>query len=396
MIHCYQPFTLRLLAAFCMTAFLLLAGHLSAADSSSSLKSQKGIMTVTPQATDTPLVNPGKGWVAYGNASGHSKEILDYTSLGYHRYIWSKIEPKEGEYHWEIIEKDIKSWTDLGKQFAFGVVGASSHSGTFWVSPQWVFDAGAKYDTFELINPALPTAGTEGKKLVPLFADPVYMEKLKNFINAMARHFDGHPDVAFIDIRSYGNWGEGHMHPFRKHNITPEQYKEHLLIHRNAFKKTLLAMPGGNRPFVDLYPWAVDQGITIRRDGICGNSNGSETAICENRLPGIFEFYAGYPLMKELGWWDGVQDKWKRGFRPADCIETGKATWCDLSRGGKGGMQLLKDDPELVRRLTNRLGYHFVITKASWPETVSATANKPLEISVQWENRGVASLFFPV
>ncbi|MDO5579748.1 MAG: DUF4832 domain-containing protein [Planctomycetia bacterium] len=368
---------------------LLLALPLQSAE----IQKENGKWILLPKATSEPIVNPGKGWVAYGNAKGQPKEILDLCSLGYTRYQWSAIEPVEGEYRWEIIERDLKSWKDRGCQFAFGICGASSHSQYFWVSPKWIFDAGAKYDTFELINPKLATAGTPGKKLVPLFADPIYMQKLENFIKAFAKHFDGNPDIAFIDIRSYGNWGEGHMSPFRKHNITPEEYKKHIEIHRKAFKKTLLAIPGGNAPFKDLFPWCVENGITIRRDGICGNSNGSETAICEDRLPGIFEFYAGYPLMKKLGWWDGIKDEWKRGYKPADCVETGKPTWCDLSRGGKSGLILLQEDPELVRKLTNRIGYHHLIQKAIWPETIEA--GKSFPVSVDWENRGVAYMFLP-
>ena len=384
---------------FCFSIFVfiitaLLAETLLAAEGKIPLCEK---ITVHPKESTAPLINPGKGWVAYGNAKSHPQKVLDYCTLGYNRYQWAQIEPEEGKFNWSVIERDMKSWSDLGRPFAFGIMGANSHSSKFWVTPQWVFDAGAKYDTFVLKNPERPTAGTEGEKLVPLFDDPIYLEKMNNMVKAFAKRFDGDPNIAFIDIRSYGNWGEGHMFPFKKHNITAEKYQQHLEIYRNAFHKTLLMIPGGNSPFKTLYPKAVEQGMSIRRDGICGNSNGNETAICDNKVPGVFEFYAGYESMKKWGWWDGIQTKYPSGYTIgytlAECVENGKPTWCSLSAGGKSGLKMITAEPELINKLTNRIGYHHVIHQATWPKTIKP--NKPFEISCSWENKGSAYMFFP-
>lgn len=102
----------------------------------SDIENKDGKIIVRPKASDRALINPGKGWTMFGNANRQPKEVLDLCSLGYVRYQWSQIEPKEGEYRWDLIEKDMKSWTDLGRQFAFGVLAASSHSSKFWVTPK--------------------------------------------------------------------------------------------------------------------------------------------------------------------------------------------------------------------------------------------------------------------
>lgn len=374
-----------LLSVFLFLLFVLILG-------TTNSYSQEKSTVVFPALSNEPLINPGKGWVLFGNANGQPKELVDLCGLGYNRYNWSTIEPKEGEYRWEIIEKDIKSWAAIGRQFAFGIMGANTSSREFWITPKWVFDAGAKYDTYDLVNPKMNTTGVAGKKLVPLFDDPVYMEKLKNLIDAMGKRFDGDPNIAFIDIRSYGNWGEGHMGPFRKHEISTETYKQQIAWFRQAFSKTLLALPGGNKILND-YEWVVEQGITVRRDGICGNSNGSETEACIDKFPGIFELYTTYSSLKELGWWDGIQDKWKRGYKLVDCVERGKPSWCDLSRGYKPAQIFLKEQADLVYKLANRLGYHIVIHKATFPKTI--TAGKSFTTTIEWENKGVASMFVP-
>ena len=348
---------------------------------------------VTPPPARRPVINPGKGWAAYGSARSQPREVLDLVSLGYTRYRWGTLEPQEGVYNWEIIDQDIADWAAAGKDFAFGVACASSHSTDFWVSPKWVFDAGAKYDTFDLQDPKLRTTGTPGKKLIPVFDDPVFLEKLERFVKAMAARYDGHPRIAFIDIRSYGNWGEAHMHPFRKPDIAPEIFQRHLQMHRDAFRQTRLVIPGGNRKYEALYDWAVSVGIGMRRDGICGNSNGSETLRCDGIMPCVFELFGHYDMLKELGWWDGKKDKNGYGHRLEECVERGKPTYCDLSRGGKSGLNLLRTEPELITRLANRLGYHLVLLEARYPRTLVRHPTDTIRLT--WENRGVARMFVP-
>ena len=352
------------------------------------------LIVLQPKLTQKAVVNPGKGWVSYGSVAKQPQKVLELISLGYKRYIWGEIEPKEGEYNWSIIDNDIKEWAAVGKKFSFGIMCANTHSKEFWTTPKWVFDAGAKYETFNLNSPKLVTTGIPGLKLVPVFDDSVYLQKLKVFVNALAKRYDGNPDIAFIDIRSYGNWGEGHMYPFNKLELTPEKYMEHIKIHRDAFKKTLLLIPGGKKEYLNLQRQAVSMGVGLRMDGVCGNGDGSAVAICDGKMPAIFEFYGNYEMMEKLGWWYGKKDDEGRGFTLESCVEKGKPTYCDLSRGGNSGLKLLESEPELIRKLNNRLGYHFVINKVTFPEKLSSKKNNI--ITTNWENRGITQIYFPL
>ena len=63
--------------------------------------------TVRPDKDDTLLVNPGKGYVQYYGTD--DKYTKDYIGVVYTRWAWSALEPREGEYHWELIDRFIAS-----------------------------------------------------------------------------------------------------------------------------------------------------------------------------------------------------------------------------------------------------------------------------------------------
>ncbi|MEI6712288.1 MAG: HYR domain-containing protein [Verrucomicrobiota bacterium] len=374
----------------------ILCGALLFASSSpaqTQLDPQPGLILVNPTPSKGPVVNPYKGWVLYGSVKNQTAAELELASTAYRRFNWSQIQPEEGVFNWKIIDDEIKSWNDAGKQFAFGVMCANSHYNDFWVTPKWVFDAGAMYKTFDLTDPKMATSGTPGLKLVPVFDDPIFMQKLESFIKALAARYDGNPALAFIDIRSYGNWGEGHMYPFSSQNIPVKSYLAHVQIHRDAFKKTQLQLPWGVKGYAPVYKWAVENGIGLRRDGVCGNSDGSELTPCAGLVPGVFEFYADYETMLKLGWWEGKKDSAGRGFKLEECVEKGMPTWCDLSRGGKSGQVLLDSERPLIEKLANRLGYHFVLKGVQFPAVFQP--NIPVPINAMWENEGVAPIFVP-
>ena len=50
----------------------------------------------------------------------------------------------------------------------------------------------------------------KGDSWDPDFADPIFLGKLDRFLAAMAARYDGNPNVAFVDIGTFGLWGEGH------------------------------------------------------------------------------------------------------------------------------------------------------------------------------------------
>ena len=377
--------------------FILLTVLLLASAATLSAAELSPQIFVSPKPTTGPLFNPGKGWSLHGTIKWQEKEVLSFARMGVIRFEWAALEPREGEYNWQPIEQALDEWAKIGGVCNIGVMCASTHSKLpgGYVTPKWVFDAGAKKHEMEL-TPQMSTQGTAGHKVAPVFDDPIFLAKYRAFLKAFAKRFDGDPRITVLDIRSYGNWGECHMHPFKVPDIAPEKFREHVQMHLDAFKKTQLCISrnsnlGHYGPLKEIFDWAVlEKQIAPRRDGICGNSDGKETAIGLGIAPGVFEFYGDYDMMKKLGWWDGVKDKQGRGFRLEDCIENGHPTWVDLG-GGKSSLRLLNENRALVERLSNRIGYHFHLTRAAWPGKISGSFN--LELTVQ--NQGVAPIYIP-
>ncbi len=149
--------------------------------------------------------------------------------------------------------------------------------GRQYVTPKWVFDAGAAS------VPVPDSSSATGQQIIPkTWDDPVFLRKLKSFVRAFGKRYNGNPDVAFIDIRSYGNWGEGHIGMLDAPGIVltpPENLKNnYFLPYFEAFPRTQLIIPWGSDRYDSVYDWAVTRGAGMRRDGILSkwSKDGSE------------------------------------------------------------------------------------------------------------------------
>ncbi len=363
-----------------------------------SMGDQPKLVTIEPQPRAGILLNPGKGWSAAGLAKWQPKEVLDLVGMGVERFDWAVLEPEEGQFDWKPLEDVLADWARVGKVCNVGVMCANTHSRQpdGYVTPKWVFDAGAKKTEIEL-DPKVSTGGTPGKKMAPVFDDPVFMTKLRVFVQAFGNRYDGDPRIAILDIRSYGNWGEAHMFPFHIPDIAPAKFRELVQMYLDAFKTTQLCIScnsnlGNYGPLKEVFDWAVlEKRVAPRRDGICGNSDGRETAIGFGIAPGVFELFDSYEGLKRRGWWEGRKDKDGMGFRLNECIENGKPTWMDLSGGGESGAHMLEENRALIERLTNRIGYHFHLQRAVFPRRVTGAFN----VEMTWTNQGVAPIYIP-
>lgn len=195
-------------------------------------------VTIQPARDNTMLVNPGKGWVQY---YGTDKYTDNYISIGYNRWAWSAIEPEENKFNWKEIDDFIQQFKRHGKKTAFGVMNVSTGLGQY-VTPKWVFDAGA-------VPLAVPdSSSSTGQQIITRnWDDPVFLQEMEAFVQALGKRYDGHPDIAFLDIRSYGNWGEGHIGMLKAPGIIltpPDNLKNnYFLPYLKAFPHTQLIIP---------------------------------------------------------------------------------------------------------------------------------------------------------
>jgi len=238
-------------------------------------------LVVRPADTGVALVNPGMGWTLhfysntignYGSRLAPSDTLDDWPGLStiYLRVPWAFLEPREGEFNWSLFDTPAQRWIAQGKKIAIRVTCCES-----WMrnaTPAWVQAAGAHGLEFEFGKG--PKVG--GPLWEPDYLDPVFLQKLEHFLAAFARRYDGNPNVAFIDIGSFGMWGEGHTGFGSRLNETQTLtvVKKHIDLHTQYFKHTLLCLgddvagaqkPGRHFPAMD---YAIAHGITMRDDSI--------------------------------------------------------------------------------------------------------------------------------
>jgi hypothetical protein len=120
--------------------------------------------------------------------------VLANPSIAGGSYVvfWSEVEKAQGQFEWAKMDASIAEWKAAGKGVSICVMWSASG---YWrnpaaktPTPQWVWDAGAK---FALHSPS----GTE----VPLFWDPIYLKHAHAFLDALAAKYNRESAVFYID-----------------------------------------------------------------------------------------------------------------------------------------------------------------------------------------------------
>ncbi len=355
-------------------------------------------VTIRPQDTGEALVNPGMGWTLhfysnfienYGSKLEPSDTLDDWPGLSviYLRVPWSFLEPKEGEFNWSLLDTPAQRWMAKGKKIALRV----SCSESWWrhATPKWVQDAGAKGIEFEFGKGPRPG----GPLWDPDYLDPVFLEKLDHFLAALARRYDGNPNVAFIDIGSFGMWGEGHTGFSSRLDEaqTLAVVKRHIDLHVKHFGRTLLCISddvagptksGRHFPEMD---YALAKGVTMRDDSILVQPpphSWYHAEMAEEfwpRLPVILE-HEHYGSSKARQAWSG--DLLLKS------VEDYHASYLSIHWWPR---EELEGNREAVARINRRLGYRIRPTEIRWPR--EAKLGEPFVMESSWVNAGVAPCY---
>jgi len=330
-------------------------------------------VVVRPRDNGAALVNPGMGWVAhhYDNQLWKYHENLASTdtvddfpglSVVYFRLAWSYVEPEEDSYDWSVVDAPAQRWIAQGKKIAFRFSCSESDPKQPYATPIWVREAGADGYFFQ------PGKGVveRGPNWEPDFNDPVFLEKLDHFLAAAAKRYDGNPDVAFIDVGSFGVWGEGHTFWSTKLNYNANTLKQHVDLHTRHFKKTLLAANDdwanhGRGP--QTLDYAFSQGLTLRDDSILVEGAGKEYKSAQwaekvwRDRPVIIES-EHYGMSKDRGVWGD-------GGKYLEAVEKYHASYVSIHWEPR---EFLARNRALVDSINRRLGDRNQPPEAGWAD----------------------------
>ncbi len=354
---------------------------------------------VRPQDTGQPLVNPGMGWTLhfysnslrnYGSRLEPSDTLDDWPGLSviYLRLPWSLLEPKEGHFNWSLFDTPAQRWIAKGKRIAIRV--SCSEGWMRYATPKWVQEAGAKGVDFEFGKG--PRAG--GPLWDPDYLDPVFLAKLDHFLATMARRYDGNPNVAFIDVGSFGMWGEGHTGFSSRLNEeqTLKVVKRHMDMHAKHFPHTQLCIsddvagpstPGRHFPAMD---YAISKGISMRDDSILVQPPPYSWYHAEMAQ----EFWPRMPVILEHEHYGGskARNAWGDGSLLLKSIEDYHASYMSIHWWPR---EELADNRGVIERINRRLGYRLQLRELSWPNQVALS--EPFTVESQWANAGVAPCY---
>jgi len=362
------------------------------------------LCVIHPADTGKALVNPGMGWTFhyysnvlknYGSKLVPSDTLDDFPGLStiYLRLPWAFIEPTEGEFNWSIVDGPSQRWIDKGKRVAFRF--SCTESWMRYATPKWVHDAGAKGHNF---RPG--RLDENGPFWEPDYGDPIFLEKLDHFLAAAAARYDGNPHVAFMDVGSFGVWGEGHTFASTTLKYPPEILKRHIDLYAKHFKKTLLAVNddfaffGDEKTSLDIvrYPgketirYALQKGLTLRDDSILVQPPPRQYFNAEMAQ----WFWPKLPVILECEHYGASRDRgaWGDGSWYMRAVEEYHASYVSIHWWPR---EFLTEQRNLIARINRRLGYRLQLREITWPARIAR--DRRLTIASTWANAGVAPCY---
>jgi hypothetical protein len=356
-------------------------------------------VTVRPEDNGAALVNPDMGWTMhfysnipqnYGSKLEPSDTLDDFPGLStvYLRVPWAFLEPEEGRFNWALFDTPAQRWIARGKRVAFRVT--CSENWMRFATPEWVKNAGAQGCFYEFGKG--PNA--RGGSWDPDFADPILLQKLDHFLAAMSARYEGNPNVAFVDIGTFGLWGEGHtqMSSQVPANRTLAIVKQHVDLQRKHFPHSLLCIsddvaghdkPGYHFPETD---YALSQGVTLRDDSILVQPPPRSWFHAEMARA----FWPRWPVILEHEHYGSSKKRgaWGDGSLLLKAVEDYHASYMSIHWWPR---EELGENRALIERINRRLGYRLQLREITWPSEVAI--GKPFILHSVWANAGVAPCY---
>ena len=328
----------------------------------------------------TVLENPHKGWyyhfVDNGLKDGRYRDRVEcgarFITGGMHhvyiRFDWGDVQPdSEDKIDWSEIDAIMEERGALGYKFSLRI--CTFESGEIvYATPKWVFDAGAGYTEVGADGQDLGD-GRRCTAYEPDYGDPIFLEKLDAFLGKCAEKFDNDPRVEYIDVGTFGTWGEGHTGMGSNKVFSPEVLKKHINLHLKHFKNKTIVL---NDDFIEhawktspeasseLYDYCLGKGLGLRDDSICVDGYVKLFGYDTMRFPSIFEHFAkNAPVDIELAHvWHQTEERFKGGFPVIEALRTAHATYA----GFHGYEDKWHDKcPYISDYIANRLGYWYFI-----------------------------------
>jgi len=359
-----------------------------------------------PAANPAAIIisNPLQGYYSYEYPG-----IIPQTPAApdhYLRFAWMEIEKSEGQYDFSRID-DRLAQLKPGERISIAVMPMDTCCSRTGIDvPDYI----TRQEKGFWIKADPGNARHVDKVYVPDWNDPWYQERWRALWVAMGAKYDGDPRIAWVELRSYGNWGEGHVAGANAYKWSQFPYDDPTVnLHgaqpgSEASRFALMDAIIDALPHTQLISMTDDKAallhalkrspaIGIRRDswGATWFDEGLLQGVADADRPLILDRWKTAPFIVESFGWTRVFEVGLDGL-------TRQIEQYHISAIGNGGFnvsqwsELTPDQQAALIRAGNRAGYRYVPVAADY----RSTAQCPLEVRMTWRNDGVAPAYAPL
>ena len=361
-------------------------------------------ITVRPQEINDVLVNPGIGFMTFQRFNGDrlneglkwtegypieyqefrgslENENHPMTSIAYFRVYWKFLEPEQGKYRWEMLDKALETARQRGQTLMLRI--APYGTGKDNDVPDWYR--------------ALAGPEPEDKRRIPKWRtdaeNPLYVKHFTAMVRALGTRYDGHPDLESVDLSIVGAWGEG-----AGSDLLTQPTREALVdAYVESFRNTPLVMLLTDEKTNKYGLSKASVGWRVDCLGDMGGFNPNWCHMLDYYPQAIVNFgmrdaWKKAPVSLEVCW---VMQHWLNKGWDVDYIIDQSLKWHISSFNAKSSPVPREWEPH-VNRWLNRMGYRFVLRKFTYPAEVQQGGK--LAFTSWWENKGVAPCYrkFPL
>ena len=309
--------------------------------------------------------------------------VSDDVSLLYMDITWAELEPEEGQYNWESIDKEnqLSRWRKEGKhivlRFVCDVPGQEKHMDI----PEWLYEKidheGTWYDV------------EFGKGFAPDYNNEEMIRYHAKAVEALGEHLGKDGLISYIELGSLGHWGEWHVNYSAGIQRLPNEAvrKQYVVPWTGAFPDAMLLM---RRPFSH----ASEYGMGLYND-MAGHPDETEVWLREsenggdlsqtdekNAIISMHDFWKTAPVGGEL----------TSSFSMEDLLETNLDQTAALIRESHTTFL----GPHVANNQYLQ-GYHTVLKNMGYrlriSEAVLSNKLKGTKLSMTWANDGTAPFY---
>jgi hypothetical protein len=342
----------------------------------------------TFQRFNGDALNEGRRWtegfpIEYQPFDGNlENKNHPMTSVAYFRVYWKFVEPKDGEYNWDMIDKALNTAHSRKQTLMLRIAPYGDKPGT--ELPDW-FE--------EIIGPVDINKMPHKWWRVDHNGEP-YLYYFTRMVRALGARYDKNPYLDSVDLSIIGPWGEGMASKL----LTQEARETLVDAYLESFTQTPLMMLltddktnqyGISRANVG---WRVD---CLGDMGRCWQEGQGEWSHMLDWYPhliirtGMTDAWKKAPVSFEAC---GVMQHWLDRYWDVDYIIDQSLKWHISTFNAKSSAV-----PEVwvpnVERWLKKMGYRFALRTITYPAEVNPGGQ--MSYSIWLENQGVAPSYRP-